>query len=103
MLGKSLISGRFSSPSKNRTFVYEVTGLRQNDENDNNSYPVRTSSSMFIQVPYHRMNEEMLRIGRMGGQIVNIRPLEVSENDTSPEVSENEISPEASEDESSPE
>ena len=88
MLGKSLISGRSSSPSKNRIFVYEVTGLKQNDKNDNNSYPIRTSSSVFIQVPYNRMNEEMLRIGRMGGQIVNIRPLEVSGSETSAESSE---------------
>ena len=85
MLGKSLISGSSSSPSKNRIFVYEVTGLKQNDENDNNSYPFRTSSSVFIPVPYNRMNEEMLRIGRMGGKIVNISPFEPSENQTSPE------------------
>ncbi len=91
MLGKSLISGRSSSPSKNRTFVYEVTGLRQNGENDNNDYPFRTSSSVFIQVPYDRMNDEMVRIGRMGGKIVNIRPLEVSEKVVE-EVSESDTS-----------
>jgi phycocyanin-associated rod protein len=78
MLGKSLISGKSSSPSKNRIFVYEVTGLKQNDQNDSNSYPIRTSSRVFIPVPYNRMNDEMLRIGRMGGKIVNIRPLEAS-------------------------
>ncbi len=83
MLGKALMSGSSSSPSRNRIFVYEVTGLRQNDENDKNSYPFRTSSSVFIQVPYHRMNEEMLRIGRSGGKIVSIRPLESSESETS--------------------
>ena len=94
MLGKSLISGRSSSPSKNRTFVYEVTGLKQNEENDNNSYPFRTSSSVFIQVPYNRMNEEMLRIGRRGGKIVNIRPLELLENETSRETSDDKSSPE---------
>jgi len=76
MLGKSLISGRSSSSSKNRIFVYEVTGLKQNEENDNNTYPFRNSSSIFIQVPYSRMNQEMLRIGRMGGKIINIRPLD---------------------------
>jgi phycocyanin-associated rod protein len=85
MLGKSLISGSSSSPSKNRVFVYEVTGLRQNDENDSNSYPFRSSSSVFIKVPYTRMNEEMLRISRMGGKIVNIRPLEASESGSSAE------------------
>ena len=85
MLGKSLISGSSGSPSKNRIFVYEVTGLKQNDENDNNSYPFRTSSSVFMQVPYTRMNEEMRRLSRMGGKIVNIRPLDASESDDSPE------------------
>jgi phycocyanin-associated rod protein len=85
MLGNSLMSGSSGSPSKNRVFVYEVTGLRQNDENDNNSYPFRTSSNVFIKVPYSRMNEEMLRISRMGGKIVNIRPAETSESSDSPE------------------
>ena len=85
MLGKSLIGGSLSSPSKNRVFIYEVTGLRQNEENDSNSYPFRTSSTVCLKVPYARMNEEMLRISRMGGKIVNIRPLESSETNASPE------------------
>ena len=76
MLGSSLIGGSSSSPSKNRVFVYEVTGLRQNDNNDGNDYPVRNSSSVFVRVPYNRMNEEMLRIGKMGGTIVGIKPLD---------------------------
>lgn len=85
MLGKSLIGGRSNSVSSNRIFVYEVTGLRQNDQNDSNSYPFRTSSSVFIQVPYSRMNAEMIRINRMGGKIVNIRPLDAVENSDSAE------------------
>ena len=76
MLGKSVISGRSSSPAKNRAFVYEVTGLKQNLENDSNSYALRTSSSVFISVPYNRMNEEMQRIGKMGGTIVSIQSLD---------------------------
>ncbi len=75
MLGKSVISGRSSSTSNNRIFVYEVTGLKQNEANDNNSYSFRQSSSVFVSVPYNRMNEEMQRIGKMGGTIVNIQPL----------------------------
>ncbi|AOX00417.1 photosystem I reaction center subunit XII [Moorena producens PAL-8-15-08-1] len=75
MLGKSLIVGSSNSPSESRTFVYEVTGLWQNEENKKNSYPLRKSSSIFIQVPYSQMNEEMQRITRMGGKIVSIRPL----------------------------
>ncbi|MGK7892531.1 MAG: phycobilisome linker polypeptide [Xenococcus sp. (in: cyanobacteria)] len=76
MLGSPLISGSSSSPAKNRVFVYEVTGLRQNENNDGNSYPVRNSSSVFVRVPYNRMNEEMLRISKMGGSIVGIKPLD---------------------------
>ncbi len=80
MLGSSVIGGRSGSPSKSRVFVYEVTGLRQNENNDGNSYPVRNSSSVFVRVPYNRMNEEMQRIGRMGGTIVNIQTLESFQN-----------------------
>lgn len=75
MLGKSVLSGCSSSSSNNRIFVYEVTGLRQNQENDSNSYAFRSSSSTFVSVPYNRMNEEMQRIGKMGGTIVSIQPL----------------------------
>ena len=76
MLGKSVIGGRSSSSSNNRVFVYEVSGLKQNQENDSNSYALRTSSSVFISVPYNRMNEEMQRIGKMGGTIVSIQSLD---------------------------
>lgn len=72
MLGQSVISGSSSSPSASRVFTYEVTGLRQSGESDNNSYSFRSSSSVFIRVPYSRMNEEMQRISRLGGKIVNI-------------------------------
>lgn len=78
MLGSSLIGGSSSSSSQNRVFVYEVTGLRQNDNNDGNDYPVRSSNSVFVRVPYNRMNEEMLRIGKMGGKIVDIQPFGLS-------------------------
>jgi phycocyanin-associated, rod len=76
MLGASVISGRSSSPSNNRVFVYEVTGLKQSGDNDSNSYAFRSSSSIFISVPYNRMNEEMQRISRMGGTIASIQPLD---------------------------
>ena len=72
MLGQSALVGSASNPSASRVFLYEVTGLRQNDANDKNNYPVRRSGSTFIRVPYARMNEEMQRITRMGGTIVNI-------------------------------
>ncbi len=87
MLGSPLIGGSSSSPAKNRVFLYEVTGLRQNENNDGNSYAFRSSSSVFVRVPYNRMNEEMQRIGRMGGTIVGIKPLD-SFNQPSDEESE---------------
>lgn len=68
-----------SSTSDSRVFVYEVEGLKQNDQTENNKYPVRNSSTILIQVPYSRMNDEMRRITRLGGKIVNIRPLGESE------------------------
>lgn len=79
MLGQSALIGNSVSSSNNRIFVYEVEGLRQNEQTENYNYPVRNSSTILIQVPYHRMNQEMQRITRSGGKIVNIRPLETKE------------------------
>jgi len=67
----SAINTEFGS----RTFVYEVVGLRQNSATEQMSYPIRQSGSILITVPYNRMNQEMQRITRMGGQIVKIHPL----------------------------
>ncbi|MBF2048506.1 phycobilisome linker polypeptide [Leptolyngbya sp. 7M] len=78
MLGQSVLTNPSSSSAENRVFVYEVTGLRQNDQTDKNNYAMRTSSSIFIQVPYNRMNQEMQRITRMGGKIVAIRPADAT-------------------------
>jgi phycocyanin-associated rod protein len=64
--------------SEGRVFVYEVTGLRQSTDNDKNNYQFRSSSSVFVKVPYKRMNEEMQRISRMGCTIVSIKPLEAA-------------------------
>ena len=58
-----------------RLFVYEVEGIRQNAETDKTEYPIRKSGSVYITVPYARMNQEMQRITRMGGRIVSIRPM----------------------------
>lgn len=63
------------SSTNDRVFVYEVEGLRQNEQTTKNSYPLRNSSNQWIQVPYSRMNEEMLRISRLGGTIVAIHSL----------------------------
>ena len=85
MLGKSAISGRSSSLSGDRVFVYEVAGLKQNQENDSNDYAFRSSGNAFVSVPYNRMNEEMQRIGKMGGSIVNIQSLEAFKNGSTEE------------------
>lgn len=57
-----------------RIFTYEVQGLRQTDETENQGYSVRRSGSVFVNVPYARMNQEMQRILRLGGTIVSIKP-----------------------------
>jgi phycocyanin-associated rod protein len=75
MLGQSALTGAASSSASNRIFVYEVEGLQQNAQTDNQSYPLRSSSTILLQVPYSRMSSEMQRISRLGGRIINIRPL----------------------------
>lgn len=80
MLGQSALTRASGSSFENRVFVYEVTGLRQSDQTENSAYPLRTSGSVFIQVPYSRMNDEMRRITRLGGNIVSIRPLSAEES-----------------------
>lgn len=64
----------------NRFFVYEVVGLRQNEVTDQVESPIRKSGSVYITVPYNRMNQEMQRITRMGGKIVSIKPLNGDNN-----------------------
>ncbi|MCZ8054245.1 MAG: phycobilisome linker polypeptide [Microcystis sp. LE19-12.2C] len=64
-----------SSAKENRLFVYEVVGLSQNDNTDNLDYSIRKSGSVFLTVPYSRMNQEMRRITRLGARIVSIKPL----------------------------
>ncbi len=75
MFGQTATSSTASSPSSGRVFRYEVVGLRQNEEADKQGFPIRRSGSTFVTVPYGRMNEEMQRISRLGGKIVNITPL----------------------------
>lgn len=68
------VEGAANTESGSRVFVYEVVGLRQNEETDPTNYQIRTSGSVFIRVPYNRMNQEMRRITRLGGKIVSIQP-----------------------------
>lgn len=75
MFGQTALGSASSSSAGSRMFRYEVVGLSQNDETDKMNYPIRHSGSVFITVPYNRMNEEMQRISRMGGRIINIHPV----------------------------
>jgi ferredoxin--NADP+ reductase len=77
MYNLSTADGAANTLSGSRIFLYEVVGLRQSEETDKKSYPIRQSGSVFIRVPYNRMNQEMRRITRMGGKIVSIQPLNV--------------------------
>jgi phycocyanin-associated, rod len=75
MFGQTTIGTGGLNSAASRTFRYEVVGMKQSIENDKNKYDIRDSSSVFITVPYSRMNDEMRRILRQGGKIVNITPL----------------------------
>lgn len=75
MLGQTLGGTTANTEAGARMFRYEVTGLAQNDRTDLMDHPVRRSGSVFINVPYNRMNQEMQRITRMGGKIVSITPI----------------------------
>jgi phycocyanin-associated rod protein len=75
MFGQTTVGVGGISSNASRVYRYEVVGLHQNEENDKNNYEIRRSGSVFITVPYNRMNEEMQRITRMGGKIINIEPL----------------------------
>jgi CpcD/allophycocyanin linker domain len=61
--------------SSGRNFIYEVEGLRQNEQTTKNNYPVRNSGNTMVRVSYDRMNEEMRRITRLGGKIVAIHSM----------------------------
>jgi phycocyanin-associated rod protein len=89
MLGQSAFSRGASATADNRIFVYEVTGLQQNNSTIQSESQIRTSASTFVQVPYNRMNEKMQQILRMGGKIVSIHPLGATPQ-TDPQASESE-------------
>ncbi len=79
MFGQTTLGSGSVSSSASRVFRYEVVGLRQNSETDRNKYNIRNSGSVFLTVPYSRMNEEYQRITRLGGKIVKIEPLTAAE------------------------
>ncbi len=71
MLGRSVLVS--NTVANDRVFVYEVEGLRQNDQTVQDGYSIRSSGTSFVQVPFNRMNEFMQRITRVGAKIVAIR------------------------------
>lgn len=75
MLGQSAFSRGSSATADNRIFVYEVSGLQQNNITVQSDSQIRTSANTFVQVPYNRMNEKMQQILRMGCKIVGVYPL----------------------------
>lgn len=75
MYGQTSIGNPTSTEAGRRIFRFEVVGLRQSSSSDRNAYPIRSSGSVFLTVPYSKMNEEMQRISRLGGKIVKIEPL----------------------------
>lgn len=75
MFGQTALGSSTLNDADNRVYRYEVEGMRQTYESDKLSYPIRRSGSLFVTVPYNRMNEEMQRINRLGGRIVSITPL----------------------------
>ena len=77
MLGQYATSQASSVDS--RIFVYEVTGLAQNEATAGQQFAIRSSDRQYIQVPFHRMNEVMRWVTKLGGEIVNIRPLNSSD------------------------
>ena len=81
MYNATAATGYSNTEYKNRLYEYEIVGLSQNGYSDKSKYPIRSSGSIFMTVPYHRMNQEMKRITRMGGRIVNIKPLSNSNSE----------------------
>ncbi len=79
MYNSSAADRAANTEAGSRVFLYEVVGIRQNEETDNRTPAIRQSGSIFIRVPYSRMNQEMQRIARMGGKIVNIHLQDVNQ------------------------
>ncbi|MBE9000984.1 MULTISPECIES: ferredoxin--NADP reductase [unclassified Nostoc] len=79
MYNQGAVEGAANTELGSRVFVYEVVGLRQSEETDQTNYPIRKSGSVFIRVPYNRMNQEMRRITRLGGTIVSIQHINALE------------------------
>ena len=74
MYNPSAAGSASSTEYNNRSFLYEVVGLKAGNGIANDL--VRKSGTTLITVPYNRMNQELQRITRLGGQIISIKPLD---------------------------
>ncbi len=74
MYNPSAAGSASSTEYNNRSFLYEVVGLKGGNGIANDL--VRKSGTTLITVPYNRMNQELQRITRLGGQIISIKPLD---------------------------
>lgn len=83
MLGQRASST--ASRTDSRIFVYEISGLSQNELTARQKSPIRSSQNQIFQVPFHRMSEEMRRITLLGGEIINISLLNINNPDSSSE------------------
>jgi ferredoxin--NADP+ reductase len=90
MYNPSLSGNADNSSANNRLFIYEVIGLRDGSSDRSND-KIRRSGSTFLTVPYQRMNQEMRRIAKLGGKILNIRPMTASSETST--VAESETAP----------
>ena len=65
---------------KFKTLQINEKNTINNEENDKNGFQFRSSSSVFMKVPFNSMNEKMRFINRMGGTIVSIKPVTAGES-----------------------
>ncbi|MEE3719863.1 phycobilisome linker polypeptide [Tumidithrix elongata RA019] len=70
------IANRNNVGPASRNFQLEVSGLHQNEVTTQNSYAIRSSSNVFITVPFSRFSEELQRLNRLGAKIVSIQALD---------------------------
>jgi ferredoxin--NADP+ reductase len=93
MYNPSLAGNVGNSAANSRLFIYEVIGLRDSQSSDSTNSKVRRSGSLFITVPYQRMNQEMRRIANMGGKILSIRPFSASTSESQSAVASSQPAP----------
>ncbi|MEC4983010.1 MAG: phycobilisome linker polypeptide [Oscillatoria sp. PMC 1068.18] len=75
MYGQTGVGKGTLGASASRMYCIEVEGMSQKVDPDRVSYRIRNSGTTYIKVPYNRLSEQMQRINRLGGTIVNITPL----------------------------